>query len=314
MIALPQLAPCFIKSSLVPKHWDESTIYEIIHSTEYAYDQSIQSSEHWLRLTPTQDNHQTLLDFALHLRPETSLHAFHDAYGNEVLHFSLKQPYQRLMMETRCTVAVMEGRNLDRVQLQRPTAWSPLEYASLQHLMLADPLPEQQLRILTDYARQFLEEARGEIIPTIDAINQTIFRDFTYKPGSTVVGTSVFEVFEKRQGVCQDFTNLMLCLLRILNIPALYRTGYIYTGEENESHIAPDASHAWVEVFLPRIGWCGWDPTNGSRAGTDHVRLAAGRSSYEATPTSGTIYTPFQSEILTVHVKVKRRGALDHEL
>jgi transglutaminase-like putative cysteine protease len=242
-----------------------------------------------------------------------SMRPYQDSYGNEVVQVHIQAPYQTLGIEARSVVSVSPPRSLDDVQWTDPIAWPKGEWERLHHLMVPDDLPEHQLRILRDYARHFLDISQGSIIPTIDAINQAIFSGYTYKPGSTVIGTSVFDVFVNREGVCQDFTNLMLCLLRLLNIPAVYRTGYIYTGKDQNSHIIPDASHAWVEVYLPLVGWCGWDPTNGGRAGIDHIRLASGRSSYDATPTSGTIYSPFQSETLTVHVKVNRRGALDHE-
>lgn len=313
MIAFPTPDSPYFASSLAPRSKADSVLYEIVHYTEYCYDRDIQRSEHQLRLTPTQDLHQDVLAFTFHLDPHAVMRPYQDCYGNEVIYLHIQEPYRQLRMEARSVVSVSPPRSLDDVQWKDPIAWPKGEWDRLQHLMVADDLPDHQLRILRDYARHFLDAQQGEIIPTIDAINRAIFSEYTYKKGSTVVGTSVFDVFVMKQGVCQDFSNLMLCLLRLLHIPALYRTGYIYTGKEHNAHIVPDASHAWVEVYLPLIGWCGWDPTNGGRAGIDHIRLAAGRSSYDATPTSGTIYTPFQSEILTVHVKVKRQGAIAHE-
>ncbi len=313
MIAFPNAHPQYFITSLAPKSRTDAVLYEIVHDTVYSYDRDIQRSEHQLRLTPIQDMQQEILAFALHIEPRASMRPYQDSFGNEVIQLHIQDSYRKLRMEARSLVRVSPPRNLDDVQWTDPIAWPKGEWDRLQHFMIPDDLPDHQLRILRDYARHFLDASQGAIIPTIDAINQAIFSGYKYKPGSTVIGTSVFDVFVSKQGVCQDFTNLMLCLLRLLHIPALYRTGYIYTGKEQNAHIAPDASHAWVEVYLPLVGWCGWDPTNGGRAGIDHIRLAAGRSSYDATPTSGTIYSPFQSETLTVDVKVKRRGALDHE-
>jgi transglutaminase-like putative cysteine protease len=80
--------------------------------------------------------------------------------------------------------------------------------------------------------------------------------------------------------------------------------GYIYTGRDYENKIQSDASHAWAEVYLPSVGWHGYDPTNGRPAELDHIRVAAGRNFRDATPTSGTIYKGGTGETLTVGVRV----------
>ena len=105
--------------------------------------------------------------------------------------------------------------------------------------------------------------------------------------------------------MCQDFANLMICLARLLHIPARYRMGYIYTGANYENQIQSDASHAWVELYLPQVGWHGLDPTNGIQVGLDHVRVACGRNYRDATPTSGTIYKGGGMETLEIRVQVQ---------
>jgi transglutaminase-like putative cysteine protease len=105
--------------------------------------------------------------------------------------------------------------------------------------------------------------------------------------------------------VCQDFANLFICLARLMGVPARYRVGYIYTGGGYENKIQSDASHAWAEVYLPWLGWRGFDPTNGVTASLDHVRVACGRNYRDATPTSGTIFRGGGVEKLTVNVRVE---------
>jgi transglutaminase-like putative cysteine protease len=67
-----------------------------------------------------------------------------------------------------------------------------------------------------------------------------------------------------------------------------------------------EASHAWVQVYLPEVGWKGFDPTNGVLTQTEHVRIAVGRSYMDATPTSGTIYAGGGPETLSVEVRLTR--------
>ena len=63
-----------------------------------------------------------------------------------------------------------------------------------------------------------------------------------------------------------------------------------------------DESHAWVQVYLPEVGWKGFDPTNGVLTQTEHVRVAVGRNYIDATPTSGTLYVGGEGGTLAVQV------------
>ena len=75
-------------------------------------------------------------------------------------------------------------------------------------------------------------------------------------------------------------------------------------GTKHENVAQGEASHAWAQVYLPEVGWRGFDPTNGVITQTSHVRVAVGRSWRDATPTSGTIYLGGAGETLEVDVRV----------
>ncbi len=137
-------------------------------------------------------------------------------------------------------------------------------------------------------------------------VPKSIFREYEYRQGSTTVFTTPFEVYANRRGVCQDFANLFICLARLLGVPARYACGYIYTGPKHENQVQSEASHAWVQVYLPEVGWKGFDPTNGILTQTEHVRVAYGRNYVDATPTSGTIFVGGGKETLEVDVRVDR--------
>jgi transglutaminase-like putative cysteine protease len=97
-------------------------------------------------------------------------------------------------------------------------------------------------------------------------------------------------VFQTRRGVCQDFANLFITMARLLGLPARYVCGYVYTGNHAEARAQSDASHAWLQLYIPRIGWKGFDPTNGVLPHVDHVRVGYGRHWRDTAPTSGTLY------------------------
>ena len=180
----------------------------------------------------------------------------------------------------------------------------PWQRQMMMAYLLPEELPESQLLELTEYAMSFVERNDFHLLKTLQDMNQSIYKDYNYAQGTTSLNTTAFECYSTRVGVCQDFANLFICLARLLGIPARYRMGYIYTGAEYNNKVQSDASHAWVELYLPYVGWRGFDPTNGCMAKQDHIRVACGRNYRDATPTSGTIFKGESDETLNIEVKV----------
>jgi transglutaminase-like putative cysteine protease len=186
-----------------------------------------------------------------------------------------------------------------------PLVWMPWERTMLAPYLNPVELPDTQLQELTDYAMGFVNRNNGDLMETLFAINLSLYHDYEYIPGCTDLGTTPYDVFVSRSGVCQDFTNLFITLARLLGIPARYVCGYIYTGNTGGlARASSDASHAWVQLYIPNVGWKGFDPTNGVLPQTDHVRVAYGRHYRDATPTSGTIYGKAVNERMTIDVEV----------
>jgi transglutaminase-like putative cysteine protease len=184
-----------------------------------------------------------------------------------------------------------------------PVVLMPWHQQVLLPFLLPPELPESQLTELAEYAMSFVERNDTDLLDTLLDINQSIFRDYEYVPGATTVDTSAFDVYTSRRGVCQDFTNLFICLARLLGVPARYVCGYIHTRGAGDARQAA-ASHAWAQVYLPEVGWKGFDPTNGLLTQTEHIRVAVGRNYRDATPTSGVIYVGGGDETLEVAVEV----------
>ena len=184
-----------------------------------------------------------------------------------------------------------------------PLVWMPGERLMLTPYLLPVELPETQLLELTQYAMEFVERNDRDLMETLFAINLAIHRDYTYAPGSTTVFTTPYDVFVTRKGVCQDFTNLFACMARLLGVPARYVCGYIHTGNNGVNRVGCDAAHAWIELYIPNVGWKGFDPTNGTLPHLDHIRIAHGRHYRDVAPIAGTIYTP-SYESMRVDVEV----------
>lgn len=65
------------------------------------------------------------------------------------------------------------------------------------------------------------------------------------------------------KGVCEDYAELMVALLRASGVPARVVTGYwAESGAfQNGQALASNYAHAWPEFYLPEYGWVAAEPT-----------------------------------------------------
>jgi len=286
-------------------------ILSVTHHTQYQYEKPVYLSKHAFRLQPTNDCHQKVIDYQLKLSAANTNENYQDVFGNEVSVVKIDKPFTELCVSMRAKVICYDLMLSQFSSLTGrrtiPLLWLPWQRQMMLPYLLPSELPESQLAELTDYAMSFVMRNDYDLLSVLSDINNTLHQDYAYVSGSTTLETTPFDVYLHRHGVCQDFANLFICLTRLLNIPSRYRTGYIYTGTHYKNKQQSDASHAWVEVYIPWLGWRGYDPTNGCLTGKEHIRVACGRNYYDATPTSGTIFKGGSDEKLTVDVKVKKK-------
>jgi transglutaminase-like putative cysteine protease len=295
-----------------------SRFVRVRHLTCYRYTTPVRHSEHWAHLRPVHDWRQRLHSYKLRISPAADVVEFDDVFGNFASRFTVITPYTELCVESESVVELID---IDpfafaRKAMERPKfpiAWMPWERTMLAPYLTPEELPPTQLRTLYDYAMSFVSDNKGDIMETLFHINLEMFRNYKYVPGSTSLATSPFRVMTSRTGVCQDFTNLFITMARLLGIPARYVMGYIYTGncgtQREGARAGSDASHAWVQLYIPDIGWKGFDPTNGVLPQQDHIRVAVGRHYRDTAPTTGTIFEGGGGETMKVDVEVE--DALD---
>jgi transglutaminase-like putative cysteine protease/predicted glutamine amidotransferase len=286
----------------------EPRTYDIVHRTSYRYAKPVERSTHLLRLTPRFGPRQEMLSHEITVSVPGQIREFEDVFGNRVRRILLETPWSELVIEAKSRVRVNDAAPVDfrglKARSTIPLVWMPWQRQIMAPYLLPFELPESELEELSEYAMSFVKRNDYDLFDTLLDINQTIFNEYTYRQGSTTVFTSPFEVYSQRRGVCQDFTNLFINLARLLGVPARYVCGYVYTGPKNPNQVQSEASHAWVQLYLPEVGWRGFDPTNGVLTHAEHIRVAVGRNYRDATPTSGTIYVGGGAETLEVEVKV----------
>lgn len=270
------------------------TVLHVSHRTTYAYDSPVSFSQHLLRLAPRNMPGQQVLETAIAIDPKPDERlAFADFFGNAAEIATLERQHRELSITSTCRVRRAPPPDL---MLEASVPWERAaavarEPAGLAAAPYAHPGTFSQADdALEDYARESFRPGRP-VFAAARELTTRIFEDHTYTPGATGADTKPIEAFAARHGVCQDFAHIMLAGMRALGLAARYVSGYLRTipPEGQAALIGADASHAWVSVWDPALGWVDFDPTNDLIPGADHIALSFGRDFADVSPIAGLV-------------------------
>lgn len=277
---------------------------QVFHRTRYAYAAPVRDSFNEARLQPWHNDSQERHGFDLRITPHGKLSHHPDFYLNCVHLFEINAPHQELVIEATSVVTT-------RPPAPLPDDAAPAPLATMNACQGIDfcydfQQPSTYVEVTPEIWKLALDATAGltDAWQASLAIMRFIHGEFRYQPAATHAHTTMREVLALRAGVCQDFTHVMLGLCRALKIPARYVSGYLYNGPVDQLKGA-QASHAWVEVYIPGHGWRGLDPTNNRQTGENHVKIAVGRDYNDVQPVKG-VYRGTQTRKLTVEVLVTR--------
>jgi len=218
--------------------------------------------------------------------------------------------HSELRIETISVVEVKEREPLpaatDTLEWQRYNSFnlSGEHYDLLEESEFAKSSPALERFI----AARNLEKPLGDPLTALRHLNGLIHDSFEYESGVTQVHSPIAQALDAGRGVCQDFTHIMIAITRRWAVPARYVSGYLYHRRQDKDRSSPDETHAWMEAYLPSLGWVGFDPTNNIVVTDRHVRVAVGRDYADVPPTRGTFKGNVESE-LGVAVRVESTSA-----
>jgi transglutaminase-like putative cysteine protease len=267
-------------------------LYEVVHTTENDYSQSVAVSHHLARLNPRVLPYQERLLHELQIEPPPAVITTHtDYFGNAVTFFAMQGAHKHLTVRARSRVAVQATPRpapADTPPWESAADRTALPLEALELLFDAASVPTSA--DLRAYARASFPPGRPLLDAALD-LTRRIHEDFTFDREATTVTTPLADVFKSRRGVCQDFARLEIACLRSLGLPARYVSGYLETMPPpgRPRLIGADASHAWLAVYSPGTGWIHVDPTNNVMPSQRHVTVAWGRDYHDVSPIHGVI-------------------------
>ncbi len=279
--------------------------YLVRHVTRYRYDGPVRESVMQLYMQPKTDGAQRLLSFQVSSQPRAILQAYTDHFGNAVYHFDVPGVHRELTIEAEAEVEIQP--TAAPPEWVDASAWQALEAPNLkgEHFdWLEDRGVSQSTPALAAFLTQRGIAKLDDPMTSLRRLCRLLFEAFEYVPQATTVDSPIDVALSKGRGVCQDFSHIMISIARGWGIPARYVSGYLFTKVDAGDRSAPDATHAWMEAFVPGCGWVGFDPTNNVIASERHIRVAIGRD-YDDVPPSRGVYKGAVASELAVAVTVR---------
>jgi len=287
-----------------------SKLYQVRHVTRYRYEAEISENIMEVRKCPLTRDNQRVMSFQMRVKPRAKLSKFEEYLGTIVHNFDIPQPHSELTLTAESLVEVKTPEELpERAELGM---WDELKNLENQteylDFILFSPLVKRTERLESLFAD--LKPSEGEDpLSWLKRVNLELNNRLAYVELSTQVDSSADEALEKDQGVCQDFAHVMIGMGRMAGIPSRYVSGYLFHQEGCNDRSCADATHAWMEAYLPGLGWIGFDPTNGILAGDRHIVTALGRDYKDVPPTRG-VFRGFAASELSVAVQVTPADAI----
>ncbi len=268
------------------------------HTTTYNYSNFVYESSNKLHLYPYNDLNQQIVSHKINIPGNPLVDSYIDDYNNRVGFFTYTPPHRFLRITSEAEI-IKKRIIMPEDTMDVDEQWKILKKLKLSFDFI--PFLKFQNTSINKELFKVIESCKFKSASPMDVADnlcEYVNKNFNYKKGVTNVFTKIDEVWYLKTGVCQDFTNILIQLCRIAEIPTRYVSGYVFAAGRFRG---ASATHAWVEVYIPNYGWLGLDPTNNCIADIYHIRLAVGRNYGDCSPVKG-VYKGNETQIMKVNV------------
>lgn len=245
------------------------------HETVYTFDPPMRGVVQSHRLSPSICRNQDVVSWQVSVEGASRGCRFRDGAGDATETISLLGPVARIVVHVDGEV---ETRDMNGVLTGHREKVAPQAYLRPTRATL----PDRPVTELADVALAGLPE--GDVLARAHALSNAVADAIAYTPGQTEHTTTAAEALALGHGVCQDHTHALIAAALASGIPARYVVGYLFASEDEGQH---EASHAWAELFVPDLGWVGFDAANRCCPDERYIRLASGSDAMDAAPIRG---------------------------
>jgi transglutaminase-like putative cysteine protease len=245
------------------------------HETVYHFEPPMRGVVQSHRLTPSLFEGQQVIDWEVSIEGAARGASFRDGAGDWIETVSLLGPVDRMTIEVRGEVETVD---LAGVLRGHREVVPPLSYLRPTRATRADKA------LMELAADAMLPLDRSGVLEKAHALAAAVADAIAYTPGETEHDTTAAEALALGHGVCQDHAHALIACALSLDIPARYVTGYLFASDDAGAH---EASHAWAELYVPDLGWVGFDASNRACPDERYIRLGSGADAIQAAPIRG---------------------------
>ena len=249
-------------------------------STRLTFDNYVHNHSFALRCTPPENPAQHITAFELDISPFATTCNTVDAFGNTVTSGYLEKDHRFLDFEINGCAEI-------------DCSKAKTDYMPCYLYQSVYTKPDKNLK--TFYENISAKCSEIQTLKRAEYFSEKISEQIVYEKGVTSISTTAAEAFSLKKGVCQDFSHIMLSLLRMDKIPCRYIAGLACCDGE---------THSWIE-FWDGTRWIGFDPTNNMSANDDYLTLSQGRDFGDCAIDRGVMYGAYTRQMQLISSSLK---------
>ena len=279
----------------------------IYHETIYLYRKPVRFFPHRLLIRPREGHDIHVEEMTLEIEPEFFLEWSRDVFGNSVATVQPLQTANELRIRNHVVLRQTAPFPANTASSAKPSAfpvaYSPFE-SGIAAAYQATTFPDDVLAVQRWMDRRFGNPHGGNAERLVEMVNRGVRESISYARRETKGVQSPAETLSKKSGSCRDMATLLLEALRVWGFPARFASGYLHCTASEAGHAS---THAWAEVYLPEIGWVGYDATTGEPTSADHVVTAVSNHPRGVMPVTGSFFgNEEDNTAMRVTVKTER--------
>lgn len=257
----------------------------ITHLTEYSFATQVTLNQHRLLLRPREGHDVRIESSKLEITPAYSIKWQRDVFDNSLALVNFQSRSNKLIIASEVIIQHYAPAPYD-FPLETYAVNLPFTYAADEQIDLAPfQLPIfADNQVMIDHWLQSVALQGMETFAMLVKLNQTISRQFRYQAREEAGVQSPAQTLEKSSGSCRDYATLLIEACRYMGFACRFVSGYLHAPATEAGNAT---THAWVEIYLPRTGWKGFDPTSGEVTGNRHIAVAVARDPETVPPVSG---------------------------